>query len=237
MPRNWNPFRKESPVREQPLPIEQRSFTTFTQAEIDAVCACTHFGTFELTGAVHPHPRMRLEEGYRFDTYRNPEDGSHVPALMVNATREKLWPLFYDLLYELGEEVDVVLETSHHKPGSRHHADLYRQGIDRSVLHSTLLDFEETLLTDGCAGVAALNPEIPLEVQFDEHKVIVCYGNDLRRFVGVCLDHRISHKPGMKVVGEDEHLHSSSDNHEEQFLRLATRMGFGDDDTEEAAAV
>lgn len=160
-----------------------------------------------------------------------------MPTLLVSATREKLWPLFYAMLYELGEEMDVALETSHEKPGSRHHMDLYRHGIDRSVLHSTLLDYEETILADGCAGIAALNPEVPREVQFDEHKLVICYGNDLPRFVRVCLEHDIVHKPHMPLITQDEHVHASSAQQQETFNALAMRLGFGDDDVDEHAAV
>ena len=77
--------------------------------------------------------------------------------------------------------MDVVLETSHHSQ-SREHEDLYREHIDMPVLKSILCDHEELLLNDGCTGVAVLNPSIPVEVQFDEHKLLIVYGEDLSPF-------------------------------------------------------
>ena len=38
------------------------------------------------------------------------------------------------------------------------------------------------LLNDGCTGIAVLNPGIPQEVQFDEHKLLIVYGDDLAGF-------------------------------------------------------
>ena len=47
------------------------------------------------------------------------------------------------------------------------------------VLKSILYEYEELLTHDGCTGIAVLNPRVPLEVQFDEHKLLIVYGNNL----------------------------------------------------------
>ena len=86
-----------------------------------------------------------------------------------------------DLLDPLGEVVDVVMESSHDsEPGC--HADLYREHMDTVILKSTLYDYEPLLLHDGCTGLAALNPNGPMEVQFDEHKLLFVYAHDLQPF-------------------------------------------------------
>ena len=74
-----------------------------------------------------------------------------------------------------------MLETSHNRQ-QRGHVDLYREHIDLPVLKSILWDYEELLLNDGCIGIAVLNPDVPLEVQFDEHKLLIAYGHDLTPF-------------------------------------------------------
>ncbi|NIP86911.1 MAG: hypothetical protein GTO03_15640, partial [Planctomycetales bacterium] len=76
---------------------------------------------------------------------------------MGSASTEALFDLFIDLLNPLGDQVDVVLETSHSRQGGGHR-DLYREQIDMPVLKSILYDYEEMLLNDGCAGIAVLNP-------------------------------------------------------------------------------
>ena len=58
--------------------------------------------------------------------------------------------------------------------------DLYREHIDMPVLKSTLYDFEDLLVNDGCTGIAVLNPGLPQEVQFDEHKLLIVYGSNWR---------------------------------------------------------
>ena len=61
------------------------------------------------------------------------------------------------LIEQLGDVVDVVLETSHGHQ-SHGHTDLYREYIDMPILQSTLWDFEDLLTNDGCTGIAVLNP-------------------------------------------------------------------------------
>ena len=80
-----------------------------------------------------------------------------------------------------------MLETSHNRD-TKGHADLYREHIDLPVLKSTLYDFEDLLLNDGCTGIAVLNPHVPQEVQFDEHKLLIVYGK-------TCSVRRSARKP------------------------------------------
>ena len=47
------------------------------------------------------------------------------------------------------------------------------------MLKSILWDYEDLLVNDGCTGIAVLNPGIPQEVQFDEHKLLIVYGKQL----------------------------------------------------------
>src|SRR4029077_4178912 len=107
-----------------------------------------------------------------------------VPVLMGAASKPYLFETFMDLLDPLGFEVDVVLETSHNRE-NRGHLDLYREHIDLPVLKSILWDFEDLLMNDGCTGIAILNPGMPQEVQFDEHKLLIVYGNSLEEYENV----------------------------------------------------
>jgi hypothetical protein len=80
-----------------------------------------------------------------------------MPVLAASVSSDRLFEVFMALLDPLGEEVDVVMESSHDsEPGA--HADLYREHMDTVILKSTLYDYEELLLNDGCTGLAALNP-------------------------------------------------------------------------------
>jgi len=129
-----------------------------------------------------------------------------------------------DLLDPLGPVVDVVLESSHQQQRQRH-TDFYREHIDLPVLKSIFYDYEDLLLNDGCAGVAVLNPAIPLEVQFDEHKLLIIYGEDLTPFEEILLQHGVRRDETIRFITEAEHVHSSSDRYAQQFEELKFRLG------------
>src|SRR5207253_1110283 len=135
-----------------------------------------------LTDAVRPAvaPAVPPTEGYRLDSYRG-RPGYRIPALAAAVSRDRLFDVFLQLLDPLGEVVDVVLETSHGNAADRHR-DLRRTHIDRPVLESYLCEFEDLLLNDGCTGVAVIAAGRPMEVQFDEHKLLLCYARNLNPF-------------------------------------------------------
>ncbi len=93
------------------------------------------------------------------------------------------------------------------------------------MLKSVLWDYEELLVNDGCTGIAVLNPGVPLEVQFDEHKLLIVYGNQLTDFESIYRDQGIRCDENLKFITEAEHVHSSSDTYAQQFDELKTRLG------------
>jgi hypothetical protein len=131
------------------------------------------------------------------------------------------------MLEPLGEVVDVVLETSHGSDGDRHR-DLRRSHIDRPVLASYLCEYEDLLLNDGCTGVAVIATERPMEVQFDEHKLLVCYARNLRPFRRVLRAAGVPRRRDLQLISEGAHLHHSRPEYVRQFRELALRLGVGD---------
>ena len=205
-----------------PDPSAPSSFGGLTDEQLERHLKVARYGDFTLTNAVRPAYDLRVvpKAGYRRDHFVDSNTGVRVPVLMASASREDLFELFLDLLDPLGDEVDVVLESSHDaKPTG--HRDLVREGIDLPVLKSALYDHEEEILDDGCLGIAVLNAKVPLEVQFDEHKLLVMYGQDLFEFEKVLFEHRLTRDDGMKFVTEAEHVHSSTDELAEEFAQLA----------------
>jgi hypothetical protein len=185
------------------------------------------YGNFLLTDAVRPAFDLPVvpRQGFRLDTYRDAGAGLEVPVLAAAVSREHLFDLFLDLLSPLGEVVDVVLETSHENAGS--HRDLYREHIDLPVLASHFCDYEDLLLNDGCTGVAVLSTAEPLEVQFDEHKLLVVYGQDLERFEAILCQAGVLRDDQLKLITEGEHLHSTDPRHRQAFEQLCYRLGVG----------
>jgi hypothetical protein len=187
------------------------------------------YGDFVLTDAVRPAPNLPVvpRQGYRRDVYRDAQARVQVPVLAAAVSREHLFDLFLELLAPLGPTVDVVLETSHDSDGSGH-KDLLREHIDLPVLMSHFCDYEDLLLNDGCAGVAVISSAGPMEVQFDEHKLLVVYAQDLQPFEEVFERFGIQRHTDLKLITEGEHLHTSDGRHLEAFEQLCCRVGIAE---------
>ncbi len=187
------------------------------------------YGTFWLTDAIRPAVSIPVipRQGYRIDTYRDQEAGFEIPVLAASISQETLFEAFLSLLDPLGEVVDVVLETSHDSSGSQH-LDLFREGIDLPVLTSHFCEFENLLLHDGCTGVAVMSSEGPMEVQFDEHKLLIVYAPNLEPFAEILERLGVRKDPKMKLITEGEHLHSTNPDHRRDFDQLCYRLGVGE---------
>src|SRR5206468_309053 len=193
---------------------------------LDAHLRVGRYGTFTLTDAVRPSIGLEVipREGYRRDVYCDPETGNKMPVLAASVSAERLFEVLMERRTPLGDEVDVVMESSHEsEPGA--HADLYREHIDTVILKSTLYDYEPLLLNDGCTGLAALNPNGPMEVQFDEHKLLFVYAHDLDPFEEVLKDFGLKRDDTLKFISEAEHLHSTDDVYRQRFEELQYRLG------------
>jgi hypothetical protein len=189
----------------------------------------SRYGNFELTEAIRPSLDVPVvpRQGYRISRYLDAQGDVQVPALVAAVSREKLFDLFLALLEPLGEVVDVVLETSHESGGSGHE-DLLREYIDLPVLKSHCCDFEELLLNDGCTGVAVLATTGPIEVQFDEHKLLIVYAEDMEPFKAILRQAGVRRNDRLKLITEGEHLHCSEARHAEAFAQLCYRLGVGE---------
>jgi len=215
--------------RDDRSPKRPSSFTHLTEDELEAHMNVSRYGSFTLTDAIRPSYTLDVvpAAGYRHDWYEDKQTETRIPVLLAAVSREDLFDAFLSLLEPLGETVDVVLETSHDQDGGEH-SDLYREQIDMPVLQSTLYDFEDMLLDDGHTGIAVLNPRIPMEVQLDEHKLIIVYGRDNEQYEQILLDHCVEGSEQLRFITEAEHVHSSSDEYIEQFRQLQYRLGIDD---------
>ncbi len=205
------------------------SFQDVSEDELNAHMDVARYGDFILTDAVRPAYSLDVvpQTGYRHEWYVDKDSGTRIPVLMASVSRECLFDTFLSLLDPLGETVDVVLETSH-TGSSGNHTDLYREHIDLSVLQSTLYDFEEMLLDDGCCGIAVLNPRKPMEVQLDEHKLLFVYGHDNDDHENAFDRNAVNVNEDLRFITEAEHVHSSRDEFKERFEQLCYRLGMAD---------
>ncbi|MCA9229935.1 MAG: hypothetical protein KDA57_04735 [Planctomycetales bacterium] len=207
------------------------SFHQLSEDELEAHLGVNRYDSFVLTDAVRPSYDLDVvpSSGFRHDSYRDESSRQDVPVVMAAVTRERLFNTFMELLDPLGPVVDVVLETSHDYSTSGHQ-DLYREHIDMPILQSILWDFEDMLVNDGCTGLAVLNPRTPQEVQFDEHKILIVYGKDLRAYESIMIDAGLNCRENMKFITEAEHVHSTNDEYIERFEELKMRLGIDGSD-------
>jgi hypothetical protein len=182
---------------------------------------------YALTDAIRPaaDSSIPLVEGYRLDTFRG-RPGLTIPALAAAVGRDRIFDVFLQLLAPLGDVVDVILETSHGNAADRHR-DLRRTHIDRPVLESYFCEFEDLLLNDGCTGVAVVACGRPMEVQFDEHKLLVCYARNLKPFRRILRTCGIARRQEMRLISEAAHLHHTRPADVRLFRDLALRLGVG----------
>ena len=202
------------------------SFERLSEDELEAHLGVNRYGNFVLTDAVRPSYDLDVvpSAGFRHDVFRDESARQDVPVLMATASREQLFETFMELLDPLGPVVDVVVETSHDYSASGHQ-DLYREHIDTPILQSILWDFEDMLVNDGCTGIAVLNPSIPQEVQFDEHKLLIVYGKELREYESILIDAHLNCREDMQFITEAEHVHSTNDEYIQSFEELKMRLG------------
>jgi len=202
------------------------SFAQLSEAELESHLRVSKYGNFELSEAIRPSHNLEVvpSAGFRHDVYRDEQSRSNVPVLMAAVTKEQMIETFISLIQPLGEVVDVVLETSHGQ-AKRGHTDLYREYIDMPILESTLWDFEDLLTNDGCTGIAVLNPNLPQEVQLDEHKLLIIYGSDLSAYENLLVDNGVPCREDMRFITEAEHVHSTSERYVQEFEELKMRLG------------
>jgi len=210
------------------------SFERLSDEELQVHMGIKTYGVFELTDAIRPSYDVRIapRQGFRYDRYVDEATGAQTPVIMASASAPILMDTLLDLIDQLGHVVDVVLETSHHS--GAHHQDLYREHIDVPVLKSILMEFEDVLLNDGCTGIAIINPARQQEVQLDEHKLLIAYGDPLDRFRDTFINADVYPDESLQFITEAEHVHSSSERLYDQFQQLKTRLGV--DDESEATA-
>lgn len=212
--------------RDGTMPEGTSSFEHLGEEELEAHLGVARYGSFTLTESVRPSYDLQVvpSQGYRHDSFHDEESQTRVPVLMGAVSKQSLFDTFIDLLDPLGSVVDVVLETSHNREAIGH-TDLYREHIDMPVLKSILWDFEDLLTNDGCIGIAVLNPNIPQEIQFDEHKLLIIYGEDQAPYEDVLKHRSVDCNEQIHFITEAEHVHSSSDQYAREFEEFKTRLG------------
>ena len=172
-----------------------------------------------LTGAVNSFDDEVLMQGYKRTSYVDNKIGISIPCIMLACNENKLMDLFFDLIDELGNNVRVVLESSHEREDGTH-VDFFSEEIETVILKSYLTEkeYENLILRDGYTGIAVVGKYE--EVQLDEHKNVVIYSSDLSRFEAIIRNYGLANRQGMNFVNNYYHEHHTSPDGYETFCRL-----------------
>jgi hypothetical protein len=210
-------------LRAIPAPAEHPAAPD--RAAMEAHLARSRYGRFTLTEAIRPGWQLDVvpQAGFRYDAYIDPRTGARMPAVIAAVSGEDLFATFLDLLEPLGDSCDVVLESSHESTADRR--EHTREGVERLVLESMLWEYEDLLLNDGCTSIAVMHPELSLEVQLDEHKLLVVYAQSRLPFERILKARGIERNDRIRFISQGEHLHTSHARHARQFDELAGRLG------------
>lgn len=180
------------------------------------------YNDFILTDAVRPSHSSKIVPRTGF---KHGLDKDGIPGIMISLSEEIVFEVFMEMIDLVGDEVDVVLEDTYNREtGDVSHTDFRRENIDIVILKSILWDFEDLLLNCGCTGIAVLNPEIPIEIQLDGHKLLIVYdcSDEILR---ILADYGVPEIPKMKFITYVEHIHFGSDKFEEEFEKLKFALG------------
>ncbi|MFQ3650463.1 MAG: hypothetical protein SNJ75_09030 [Gemmataceae bacterium] len=181
------------------------------------------YGDFLLTRAIRPGRNLPIvpRQGFRMATYATA--AITVPVLVAAVSRERLFETFLALLTPLGDEVDVLLERreSHDSSGQQS----WREAMERTVLLSPFCAYEELLLDDGCTGVVVFSRTRPIEVHFDEHKLLIIYARDLEPFEAILRQQDVPRRDDLQLITQGEHLHYSNPAFACSYDRLAHTLG------------
>jgi hypothetical protein len=181
--------------------------------EIHEHLSIDQYGNFTLTSAIRPSLDLQVipRQGYRQEVFEDVRTGTKIPTLAAAVSQEYLFDVFMDLLDQLGDVVDVFIESHHErKVPADPSKDFLREHIDMPVLKSYFHEFRDLILDDGCLGLAVIDPRGPSEIQFDDHKVLVIYSRDLGKFAEVFERYGIERDDDLKLISEGEHLHSTA---------------------------
>jgi hypothetical protein len=81
------------------------------------------------------------------------------------------------------------------------------------------------LLDDGCTGIAVMHPELQMEVQLDEHKLLVVYAQQRAPFERILAEQGIERNDRIRFISQAEHLHTSHTRFARRFDEMVNRLG------------
>ncbi len=178
-------------------------------------CKISKYGDFCLSDGVRTfdlHPKQG------FKHYKD----NRFSAVIASVSKEILLEIFYEMLEVLEDDIYVVLQSGHDKFSEDIH-ECWREGINKSVLKSILIDYENLILNDGLFGISIFD-ENRYEIQFDDHKALIGYGC-IEKFDQIFEMYGLVCDENLELIQESTHVHLSGGKFYSKFLELKVELG------------
>ncbi len=151
-----------------------------------------------------------------------------IPVYSIAVEQAKIFALFMELLKPLGEDLSVILTSSHKAEPDMGPREFWSGSHDSLALQSALLDYEDLLTQDGFSGVSVTDANEGCEVMFTEDKTLHCYGNNgiMGQFHRILHRHDVYYRPELKILSESVfHVHRTTSEYRLRFLKLVDEIG------------
>ncbi len=214
-----NPFLDLFTISEEAPP--ESSFLHQSREAVERHFQRGKYGNFLLPEGIRPSFDLQVipTEGFRTESYTDELLKKPYPSLYAAISGQRLMEVLFALLEPLGPTLCVTLESTHDDQDDDEKL-FFRDEIDAPVFKSILLDFEQYLLSDGCASITAAHPEALMEIRLDDHKLLVAYADDLREFEQILIHNSIYPLPGFKLITDGEHVHVTRNSDLDSFHAL-----------------
>ncbi len=178
------------------------------------------YNRFRLCAGIRPTYEVPIkpEEGYRYDIWDDKR------AIIASLSREKILPMFYRLLNDIEEPVNV---STFHKYQGMDFPKYSHTSMDPMTLVDILVDHEDSILDNGMVGIEISTDDESIEYGLDEHKLLLIANDVFRSARKILKDRGIRHKPDMPLIMDAEHIHVSSPKSRVRFKQLCRDLGVG----------
>jgi hypothetical protein len=158
-----------------------------------------------------PPPKAELAEGYEVH-WRDREDPPHyffyaqVSVLRVSRILDAALTLMPERCHAVLElrRTDEQMEDDPHGPSQDRFVSAL---LSKADIAAALANFRFQILHDGMAGFGFYDPDSPLEVFLDDHKLLSLFAPELEPFEGMLDGLDVPHLEHVETVLDLEHEH------------------------------
>lgn len=176
---------------------------------------------FELTDAVSlDSSRDTLRSGYKLGVREAIESDLDAPyPLIVAQSKERIMPTLYRLIevaHQESSEVQFFVD-SFTREDHNARTSLWTPEVSLVQVKKMLKQFEDLILNEGLHAYALRTPSGELEIQLDDHKLILIYAESdalVAKLACLLEDMGLTNDPILPLIIEKDHTHHSLIHHQ-----------------------